>query len=94
MACRRRRCREKAEKVAVQQKAAASGGLQIDPQILTTDGEGCRLWRHVIFGTHTCLSMLAGYAKLGMPGDPVPELRLMVAKLNRIIEILEKPNED
>lgn len=89
MSCRRRRCRENDKQKAKAAVAATVEGIQIAPAILTTEGEGCRLWKHVVFGTNTCLSMLDGYADLGMPGDPVPELQLMVTKLKRIITKLE-----
>lgn len=59
---------------------------------ITTPGEGQRLWKHVLFGTSTCISMIEGYADLGMPGDPRSALIEMRDRLNKVISNLEETN--
>jgi hypothetical protein len=56
---------------------------------ITTPGEGQRLWKHVLFGTSTCISMIEGYADLGMPGDPRNALIEMRDRLNQVISNIE-----
>lgn len=55
---------------------------------ITTDSEGDRLWKHVLFGTSTCLAMIEGYADLAMPGDPRDTLVSFRDRLNTLIERL------
>src|SRR5687768_6938558 len=64
------------------------------PRVLaiTSQGEGERLWKHVLFGTQTCLGMIHGYAELEMPGDPLPALCQLRDYLSNIISILESRN--
>src|SRR5258708_28331759 len=57
---------------------------------ITSPGEGERLWKHVLFGTSTCVSMIEGYAALSMPGNPRAAL---VALRDRIEEVLSKYEE-
>ena len=51
--------------------------------------EGLKLWRHVLFGTNTCIDMIEGYSKLGMPGDPTDGVKHLRNRLNQIINNLE-----
>lgn len=60
---------------------------------ITTPGEGQRLWKHVLFGTSTCISMIEGYADLGMPGDPRSALIEMRDRLNQVISNIEANND-
>src|SRR5258708_28958960 len=57
---------------------------------ITSPGEGERLWKHVLFGTSTCVSMIEGYSSLGMPGSPKDAL---VALRDRIQKVLSKYEE-
>jgi hypothetical protein len=59
---------------------------------ITTPGEGQRLWKHVLFGTSTCISMIEGYAALGMPGDPCCALTEMRDRLTKVISNIEGTN--
>lgn len=61
----------------------------IDRKIITTDGAGQKLWNHVLFGTSTCVGMMRGYADLGMPGDPLPQLREIISMLTDLKDQLE-----
>jgi len=45
---------------------------KIDQRVVCVQGEAERLWRHVMFGTGTCVGMIEGYLNIGMPGDPLP----------------------
>ena len=55
--------------------------------------DGLKLWRHVLFGTNTCIDMIDGYAKLGMPGDPIKGVQHLRDRLNEIIHHLEGRND-
>jgi molybdopterin biosynthesis enzyme len=57
---------------------------------ITSPGEGERLWKHVLFGTSTCVQMIEGYADLAMPGNPCAAL---VALRDRIEKVLSKYEE-
>lgn len=57
---------------------------------ITSPGEGERLWKHVLFGTSTCITMIEGYAALDMPGNPKEAL---VALRDRIQKVLSKYGE-
>lgn len=67
--------------------------VQLDPVLLSSKTEADRLWKHVTFGTMTCVAMCEGYAKLGLPGKPTGELRKIRDRLSQIISDLEARNE-
>jgi len=97
----RRRCRNcpdeqtpSAAKTAASNATAKVAGSKIDPTIITSCGEGQRLWNHVLFGTSTCIGMMRGYATLGMPGDPLPQLREIISMLTDIKNQLENQHAD
>jgi hypothetical protein len=100
MARRRRKpCRNCPEPVQPSQQAANNAAsklasARLDPQIVSMAGEGDRLWRHVCFGTGTCIGMLEGYAALNVPGDPLPQLYSLAARLAGVIQNIERRNED
>lgn len=94
-----RNCPEEPQAPSVAQTVAAGAAAKvtssvIDPKIITTDGAGQKLWNHVLFGTSTCIGMMRGYAELGMPGDPLPQLRDMISMLTDITQLIEKRNAD
>jgi len=98
----RRRCRncpEEQPAASVVKTVAASAavkvtGAVIDQKIITADGAGQKLWNHVLFGTSTCVGMMRGYAELGMPGDPLPQLRDIISMLTELKTQLEKQHAD
>lgn len=51
--------------------------------------EASRLWRHVIVGTSTCVSMIEQYAAHGMEGGPVESVRELRNRLTDVINTLE-----
>src|SRR5262245_46588483 len=53
---------------------------------ITSASEGERLWRHVVVGTSTCISMIEQYDALDMPGINVPNLRSMRDRLQTLIQ--------
>jgi hypothetical protein len=59
---------------------------------ISTPAEGQRLWKHVLFGTSTCISMIEGYAALGMPGDPCCALKELRDRIGNIIANIEGTN--
>lgn len=59
---------------------------------LATSDEGQRLWKHVCFGTSTCIAMIEGYALMQMPGDPTEALVQMRDRLNQVLTALEQAN--
>jgi hypothetical protein len=77
---------------AAEKAASKLKNTQVDLQVITVVGEADRLWRHVLFGTGTCIGMLAGYAALSMPGNPLPELRALRQRIDEIIKSLERNN--
>lgn len=94
MAKRRRRCRNcpdestpgsDASSIAAEKLSSA----KIEPRVISVEGEGQRLWNHVLFGTGTCIGMLRGYADLNMPGDPLPQLHELASRLSQVIKTLE-----
>ena len=57
--------------------------------MVSSVGEGMRLWSHVLFGTNTCVSMIEGYQQLGMPGDPLPAIIQLRDRLSNLIHTIE-----
>lgn len=64
----------------------------LSPKIIDSESEGLRLWNHVLFGTFTCVDMIAGYANLGMPGDPAPKIRDLIGRLTAVLKQVENKN--
>jgi hypothetical protein len=48
------------------------------------------LWKHVLFGTGTCISMIEGYAKAKLTGNPLKGLLQLRDRLNRVIALYEE----
>lgn len=69
-------------------------GRKLDATLVTRSGESDALWNHVLFGTGTCIGLIEGYARLGLPGNPAPHLREMIARLERVAAAFENMNED
>ena len=59
---------------------------------ITTPGEGERLWKHVLFGTSTCVSMIEGYAALDMPGNPTAALVALRDRIQKVLLKYEEPH--
>jgi hypothetical protein len=59
---------------------------------ITTPGEGERLWKHVLFGTSTCISMIEGYAALDMPGNPQAALVALRDRIDKVLSKYEEPH--
>lgn len=87
----RKRCRGRNCPDAPQVKMAAQPTAMLN---ITSDGEGMRLWKHVLFGTGTCIGMIEGYAALGMPGDPYEALCQLRERLNQVISTYEAPSHE
>lgn len=69
-------------------------GSSLDPLLLTMPSEAAKLWHHILFGTGTCVGMIAGYAALGMPGAPMEQLYALREALSDTIRTLENQHED
>lgn len=54
--------------------------------------ESLRLWRHILFGTTTCVSIIEGYAEQGLPGNPIDGVKHLRDRLNTLIQKLETPH--
>lgn len=52
---------------------------------ITSQGEGDRLWKHVLFGTMTCVTMIEGYVDLGMPGDCAQGIATLRDRLDAVL---------
>lgn len=72
--------------------AAKIAGRQLDPNLITRQGESDRLWNHVLFGTATCVGMIEGYAELGLPGNPVPQIAELIRRLANVAQKYENPD--
>ena len=62
-------------------------------------GEAEKLWHQALLTCNTVVEMMAGYSMLGVPGNPVRQLRRLVGRLNEIITTCEsreagEKNED
>jgi len=86
MARRRRRCRNCPETQAPEPTPPKEMNLAAD--------EGEKLWHHALFACNSVAEMMAGYAMLGVPGDPSRRLRKLVARLNDVITTCEKRNHE
>ena len=53
--------------------------------VITSTEEGQNLWNHILFGTGSCVGMIEGYQKMGLPGDPLPSLIDLRDRLNAVI---------
>lgn len=82
--CRRGNCPEKVTSPAQAKAAPTVSVLKI-----TSEGEGERLWKHVLFGTGTCVGMIEGYAALAMPGNPLEAIVSLRDRLNKLIHKYE-----
>ena len=60
----------------------------IDPEQFT-QAQGERLWKHVLTGTAFCVSMLDGYVRQQLPGDPREAIYGLITRLKHLIEHLE-----
>jgi len=60
------------------------------PQVTTFEGEGDGLWRAALTGCGMHLELLFRYVALGVPGDPLAQLRKLHARLGEIIEARER----
>ena len=61
---------------------------------ITLPGEGERLWKHVLFGTSTCVAMIEGYAGLSMPGNPKAALVALRDRISTVLQKYEEPHGD
>ncbi len=59
---------------------------------ITSPGEGERLWKHVLFGTSTCVQMIEGYAALDMPGNPKEALVALRDRIQKVLLKYEEPH--
>lgn len=62
--------------------------------VITSEGEGQKLWNHVLYGTGTCVGMMQGYFDLGMPGDPLPQIQHLIGMLTTLKDKIEKQHAD
>lgn len=90
-----RKCPQPEQAAAITRQAADKAqakltDAKLEPRIIYIEGEGERLWRHVLFGTGTCIGMLAGYAALNVPGNPLPQLYALANQLNSVIQQVEQ----
>lgn len=70
------------------QKQAMPPALRVAIQSLP-EQQGQYLWSHVVFGTGTCISMIEGYAKHGMPGANANAIHALRDRLNGVLDALK-----
>lgn len=73
---------------------AKYAGKTLDPNLVNRSDESARLWNHVLFGTGTCVGMIEGYVSMGLPGDPLPQIDLLIKRLSAVSKQLEERNAD
>lgn len=83
---RRRRCRNCPE---------TKDGLpppepQPAPVTPTFGAEAEKLWQYAVYATSTALEVLGGYVAMDVPGDPLPKLKRLHARLGEIIKTREE----
>jgi len=62
----------------------------LPPKAMTmVTAEGEKLWHQSLFACNAVVEMMAGYAMLGVPGDPVRQLRKLAGRINSIIQNCE-----
>jgi hypothetical protein len=65
----------------------------LPPKTMTVVAEeGEKLWHQSLFACNSLVEMMAGYAMLGVPGDPVRGLRKLAGRINQIITQCEERN--
>lgn len=93
----KRRCRNCPDEEAVKPTPNVATNKYADrvlePRLVTQVSESERLWNHVLFGTGTCIGMIEGYAKLGLPGDPAPQIQQLIQRLQGVLKGI-KSNEN
>jgi hypothetical protein len=57
-------------------------------------GEGEKLWHQALFACNSVVEMMAGYAMLGVAGDPVRPLRKLAGRINEILKTCESRETD
>jgi hypothetical protein len=60
------------------------------PRPATYEGEGAKLWHHVIYACATLVEVLFGYMAMDVPGDCLPQMKRLHARLGEIIQTREK----
>lgn len=58
---------------------------KLDDNLVSSRSESERLWKHVLFGTGTCIGMIEGYTALNLPGDPRAGLKKLRDRINTLI---------
>jgi hypothetical protein len=81
--------KETLAKQAVDKTTNGLAKATLSPAI-TLEGQGQRLWDHVLFGTGTCVGMIQGYANLGLPGDPCNQIEDLIGQLSAVLNQLRK----
>jgi hypothetical protein len=59
------------------------------PLTATYQGEGDRLWHHALYACATLVELLFGYVAMDVPGDPLPKMKRLQARLGEIIQTRE-----
>jgi len=62
-------------------------------RVIRFDVEGQRLWNQLTKGMDGIYRVAKDYADIGLPGDPIPQLRLIHADLGTLLKQLETSNK-
>ena len=57
----------------------------------TSQSEGARLWKWILFGTATCVSGIEDYAKDGMPGLDKTQIMVLRDRLTEVLNAYPNP---
>lgn len=68
---------------------AAKKAAEQTPSVISEGTESVRLWRHVLYGTGTCVGMMEGYAALGMEGASVEQIQALIVRLDKLISTVQ-----
>lgn len=79
----RRRCRNCPEPTVPELPPPTS------PLTATYEGEGAKLWHHALYACATMLEVLFGYVAMDVPGECLPQMKRLHARLGEIIKTRE-----
>ncbi len=81
---RRRRCRNCPDEPELPPPQPESTATPV------SERESEKLWRLTLYGCSSVLETLFGFVAMDMPGDPLPALRRLHARLGEIIQTREE----
>jgi hypothetical protein len=60
------------------------------PKTATYEGESEKLWHQALYSCGNLVELLFGYVAMDVPGDPLPAMKRLHARLGEIIQTREE----